>query len=128
MLRQDIITAAKEKIFSALQDPVLIVDEHNRLVELNPAATELLKITLPRTEATEIGETLKSFSMLARAIVEGASVEIDVGSYWGVKHFMTKISDLSDGNGRVIGKVVIMRDITKQKRLEKEVNSKTPAP
>ena len=128
MMGIDMMTDAYAELFRSLRDPVLVVDEHNRLVETNPAATELLKIAPSGMGGADIRETLESFPRLADAIEKGVSSEIDVGSYWGVKHFRTEISDITGQNERVIGKVVIMRDITKQKRLEKEISRKTAAP
>lgn len=124
----DIEASANAELFHFLRDPVLVVDEHNCLVGMNPAATELLKITPSSIGGTDIRESLESFPKLAAAIESSAFLEIDVGSYWGVKHFRTEISSIKGQKDRVIGKVIIMRDITKQTRLEREINRRTKAP
>ena len=127
-MEPDMIKEAKIALFRILRDPVLVVDENNRLVEMNPAATELLKVTPSSMGSADIRESLKSFPKLAAAIENSASSDIDVGSYWGVKHYRTEISVITGEKNRAIAKVVTMRDITKQKRLEKEIGRKTTAP
>lgn len=117
----DIMPAAKEEIFSALQDPVLIVDENGSVVELNRAASELLGIQATNVVGLNIGNALPAFSSLTTAIDKGTPTEIDVGSYWGVKHFEVNISGLNDRSKRRIGKLVIMHDITERKSFENEL-------
>ena len=63
----DIIAAAQAELFRSLGDPVLVVDENNRLVEINPAATELLKIAPSSMGRTEVRESLDREEVLDQA-------------------------------------------------------------
>jgi PAS domain-containing protein len=115
----DIAPAMKAEIFSSLQDTILIVDENERVAEINRTASELLMLTPSRVVGTKIRDALPLFSVLSTAIEAGTSTEMDIGSYWGVKHFDIKVSDLTDRKGHIFGKLVILSDITTRKNLEK---------
>lgn len=117
----DIVPAAKEEIFLSLQDPVIILDENGRIVELNRAAAELFDVA----DGSLIGERLNGaipfFPSLDAAIAQDTSTEIDMKTDQGDMYFAVRISNLKDRKERRIGKLVVMHDVTVRKHLENKL-------
>jgi len=117
----DIIPIARDVAFESLKEPVLVIDRDNRLVDLNPAALQLLH--LPRKSS--LGKCFdKLFPDLAPALA-GERTGERAGSQalrWqmGDRAFDVRISSLEDGNRTDIGRVIVLHDVSELVRKEAE--------
>ncbi len=110
----DIVPAAKEEIFLSLRDPILILDHDDRIMETNPAASDLLAKKESDLVGTKLTATLPSF-------VNRAATETKVETAHGDMYFEVKINDLKERRGKTIGRLLVMHDITKRKLIEDEL-------
>ncbi len=111
-------------ILAGMVEGLVAVDEQDRIVLLNEAATELLGIQgrtdlpgRPLYEATrvpEIGQALRS----AQTSGETVDGEASVGDGLRRRALEIHAAPLLNGGGQVIGAVAVLHDVTQLQRLE----------
>ena len=115
VLRQDLlrlVPVARSLVVDTITDAVFVVDAQDRVVDLNPAATDLLTTLGSATTRDVGGRGLRELvgGVVADAVGsgEGETVlalgtgsSLDVRTRW-----------LRDGRDRVLGRVVVVRDVT----------------
>ena len=119
----DIVPIAREAMLEGLRDPVLVLDSQDRVVDFNSAAVELLQATTPQPLGRPAGEVFPDWPSLVEKIdrEDFDNREIVWGQGSWRRHYELSISPLADQKGRPLGRLVILRDITKQKLVEKEL-------
>lgn len=114
----DLAPVARDLLIEEMNDGVLVLDSGRRVVDVNPAACRLIGI-----KVTAIGQmadkALPAWLEIGRCLQEGsASLErqnpASVPSYLYVY-----TSPLCNYRGKPIGHLIVLRDITEQKQLEK---------
>ena len=135
-----------EAMLAAMADGVLVFDRDGRLLHENPAARELLGLHLraaglPRTIhqlarlihlRDEVGQPLPdeqrpSIRVLRGETLHGASaMDVMFSAYDGCD-VVLNVSGAPirgpDGNGQVVGGVLIMRDVTERRQLERQAHA-----
>jgi PAS domain S-box-containing protein len=107
-----------EAVLASSPDPVLVIDEHARLLLLNPAAVHVPGLIISSIEGQSIGEVIAQPEL------------IDLLTVPSTEHISSREVSLTNGRiyyasvspvlaeGRPMGKVCILRDITHFKELE----------
>lgn len=107
-----------EAVLASTPEPVLVIDEKARLLLLNPAAVQVSGLILSAVEGRPIQEALGSQDLvrllMAQAAERISSREINLPNG---KVFYASVSPVV-AEGRAVGKVCILRDITHFKELE----------
>jgi PAS domain S-box-containing protein len=106
----------RHTVVEELHDAVLTVDESGRVVDANPAARELLD-----DDATLVGETAEDVVPAYEDLLEGAGEADDVAvTVDGERRYLdVRQSPLTDAGGTAVGRVVLLRDVTERRRVEK---------
>jgi PAS domain S-box-containing protein len=116
----DIVPVAREAVVESMTDMVVVFDAQDRVVDLNPAMLE----SIGRAASEVIGQPASAvFSRWPDLVeryraVEQAHTEISADSPQGPRHFDLRLSPLRDRQGRLTGRVVVLRDITQHKQAE----------
>jgi PAS domain S-box-containing protein len=119
----DIVPAAREAVIESMRDALIVLDTQNRVVDLNPAAAEIME----RTAAEAIGRPIEWALPTEHDLVETyrdvaeARKEIAVGSGEAMQHFDLQISSLYDWRNEPTGRLIVLRDITERKQAEEEL-------
>lgn len=106
-----------EAILNSTPDPVLVTDASNRLILANPAAGQEFGVTLRRGEKPDIERAIEVKSL--NELVTGSSTErrsAEISMPDG-KTYLAMASPMT-AEGRVIGRVCILRDVTQLKELD----------
>lgn len=119
----------------SIGDGVIITDEHATIVNVNDIAAQLIGIS----ENEAIGKTLDSMFTIVneyskkpvsnpakmvikkRKRVEIASNTILIDCNGNKRHIEDSASPIHDKEGKLIGVVIVFRDVTEQKNREKEI-------
>jgi PAS domain S-box-containing protein len=105
------------RVLDSMDDPVVMIDDHEQILRLNRAATE----TFDSTERDVVGRTLTDVLDTDRsALTDGEIVSLDTGA--GVRQFEITRSAVEDRWGDERGEVFVFADVTgrltREQRLE----------
>jgi len=119
----DVIPAARDAVFASMSDSVIVVDAQGRIVDLNPAAQEIAALGDRRAIGRPLSEVLSGEAELMQRLdnVPEARAEVSLGSAGERAAYDLSISPLRDGQGRLAGRVITLRDITQRRLLEEQV-------
>ncbi len=116
----DVTPIAHGMLFQELPDAVLVIDTQDRVVNLNAAAEKWFGITADSSIGYPIKEILSRFPAILRRFQEGADgVWKDPTSDPGESRWIdARIKPLTNRNQRSVGKILVLRDVTGQRRVE----------
>jgi PAS domain S-box-containing protein len=112
----DIVPSARNAMIEKMEDGILVLDDHSRLVDFNPAAQAMLGIQnddLWNPIQTVLSRWPDDVAVLADPSTETMR-EIRIGE----KTFDVRVTFLNDERDRPYGQLLVMRDITVRKKSE----------
>ncbi|NMC14647.1 MAG: diguanylate cyclase [Chloroflexi bacterium] len=114
----DIVPLARQTLIENLSDGVLVLDEFDRIIDINPAAQKIFSITEP-----VIGEYAENALPNWQEFEEYLDRVDDSRSELFIKSTPPKytsicVTNIKNQKGEVNGKIISLRDITEQKRTE----------
>ncbi|MCL4867603.1 MAG: PAS domain-containing protein [Anaerolineae bacterium] len=116
----DIAPVARNWVIEQMDDGMIVLDNRNRVVDINPAAANLIQ----RTPNELIGQTgAHLFAQWPELVdryrnVEKAATEIQLPMGTGIRHIYLNILPLHDRYQRLNGRLLVIRDITEQKEIQ----------
>jgi PAS domain S-box-containing protein len=115
----DIMPIAREAIIRRLSEGVIVFDSNGRLVDANPAGERIFG---PSTEiiGKSAAEIFQDRGVDRKHLTEPSS-EFSVTVKEISRHYHLTFSDIRDKDGRVVGRIGLIRDITERKRMEEEL-------
>jgi PAS domain S-box-containing protein len=114
---------ARDTIFESMGDSVIVLDEHNRIADINSAACKLLKQSAKQAIGKSAGDLFADQPDLIDRYrnVTKARDEIVIGTGEMQACFDLRISPICDRQGQMIGRLIVLHDITRRKRAEEEL-------
>jgi PAS domain S-box-containing protein len=126
----EIVPVARAAIIESISDAVMVLDQHNRFVDINPAALRL--INQPSAKAV-IGQSAQGVIGGQSSLVEqyrdvtDAHTEITLGTGAGQRYFGLHISPLRNRHGELTGRVLVLREITEIKQAAAQIQAQNEA-
>jgi PAS domain S-box-containing protein len=116
----DLVPVARDQLVEKLIDGVLVLDAHHRIADLNPKARELLGVKNERAVGRELVEFLHPWPDLVKRFenVNQGEAEVYLGE-GEVSDIDVRISPLLDDRHQLVGRIIIIRDISEQKKQER---------
>jgi two-component system cell cycle sensor histidine kinase/response regulator CckA len=122
----DIAPVARTAVFEGMKDGVFVLDDEDRLVDLNRAA----KAIIGSSASSVVGQMAADVFEKGSGILEHleAQLEINVeialsGDGQGQESYDLQVWPLFDRHGARTGRIVVLRDITEQKCAESELRA-----
>ncbi len=118
----DLVPVAREALIEQLMDGVIVLDNQNRIVDINPAARKL-SFVQPDNWIGASAETLlaRQFGMpLAALELDASSFEIQIATD-PLTHIELHVSLLRNRQGLTSGRLILLRDITARKQVQTEL-------
>jgi PAS domain S-box-containing protein len=115
-----IVPVARDRVIEEIRDGVLVLDEQNHIVDINPAACRLIG----RSAGEMIGQpAARIFARWPEVIARyrdtmAAREELVIAEGEILRCFDLHISPLRNRDGRLMGRVVVLYDITERKQAE----------
>lgn len=114
-------------ILTSSGDPVLVTNATNQIILLNPAAEDVFKVTAAQALGKSADEAFKDAEAepLVALLRDGGVDNIEWRSLEG-HYFAPRVSDIVDTSQGRIGRVLMLRDISRYRRLrdnQKEMTS-----
>ncbi len=119
----DLVPAARDAVIEGMSDGLIVLDSQDRIVDLNPAACRVIGCT-PNQAIGRRADTLwparPDLTARYRDVLE-AQEELTLGEGDQQRHYDLRISPLPDRQGRLAGRLVTLRDITRRRQLETQL-------
>jgi len=112
----DLIPIACEFIFVNISNAVIVIDEHQRLIDFNPAARELLGMKGREVIGEPLDQLVPFWRLIHDLFKRDASTQTEIkfqDLYYGLR-----VSPVDDHFTRFIGWAVIMEDISLRRQAE----------
>ncbi len=127
----DLVPIARDQLIDSMHDGMLVLDMHNRVVDLNRTMGDMIELPMDKvigesvTEVLPLGGQNGSWQQLARYFQQESEAQTEISLCWaGVRyHYDLQISSLTDRRGRTTGCLIVLRDITKRKQAERELQN-----
>jgi diguanylate cyclase (GGDEF)-like protein/PAS domain S-box-containing protein len=116
----DLRPVARTHVVETMRDAVLVVDAHGHVVDLNPAAGQLLA----RNEGDLVGRPVAALlSELAdpMSFRDPGVYDVQVRASDQERDMELSVTPLEDARGATAGRVLVFRDITERRELEREL-------
>jgi PAS domain S-box-containing protein len=116
----DIMPIARTMVLEHMSDGMLVLDLQNRIVDINAAAAEILSCDASEVLGIPAVDVLASWPDLVAQFADITSVhtEISVVGEEATYYFDLLISPLTDDQERLLGRLIILRDISDRKQTE----------
>ena len=112
----DLAPVARRTVIEKLTDAVVTIDANGRIVDANPAARNLLADGSPL-----VGEPARAvvprYDSISSSVDHTEEVVVDTAH--GRRYCDARTSLLHDDAGEVVGRVVLLRDVTERRLVEK---------
>jgi PAS domain S-box-containing protein len=108
---------AREAIFSGMIDPVIVLDNHEHLIDLNSAAQQMISCTREMARNNPVREVFSSAGIDTHTWPDNVS-EVTVSRNGSRRHFEVNRSPIYDHAGKLSGSVSVFHDITERKQVE----------
>jgi len=118
----DIVPVAREAVIESMSDAVIVVDEQQRLVDINQAAQRLVGSTASQTIGHPFTQVFSAWPELARFHnVTEANAEITLDKDGAQRYFDLRISPLYRRNGHfaISGRLIILNEVTGRRLAER---------
>lgn len=110
---------ARQMAIDQMREGMLVVDRQGRVVGLNPAATAILRLPGKQALGRYIREILPS-SADQRDVSMGES-EIDLGMGPETRNYLLSTSILKDWRSQEVGRLLLLHDVTEQRRAQAQL-------
>lgn len=121
-----IVPIAKENIFESMKEGVIVLDRSGRLIDYNRAAAGMihpLRKSLLGKKVEDIWESLTGlpFRGLKKMDADETIQELEWESEGKMSVYQVRLSTVKGRGGDTIGELLMLIDVTEQKRLEEQL-------
>lgn len=113
----DLVPVARTLLTETMPDPVLVLDAHHRVIDHNPAAELLLRVSEPALLGARF-EQLLGAELPAAGHDWPTRHELTLAAVGGERIFELDVSVLGDERNDHAGHLVVLRDVTARKQAE----------
>jgi diguanylate cyclase (GGDEF)-like protein/PAS domain S-box-containing protein len=119
----DLVPIAWAAVVEGMTDGVLVLNEQDRVVDVNAAAAQILGIKAADVIGKRSNNALASFPKLAESYLnpQDTHLEVSINDLEEVHYFDVHISPLYDRLRNLTGRSIVLHEITERKRAEQEL-------
>ncbi len=118
----DLVPVARQTILQRMPDAMLVLDAGDRVADLNDTATRLLQLERRAALGQPVATALAAFPDLARAVSRSEpSAEASFDTAGGTHTAEISSTPLADWQGRPIGRLLLLHDISALRRVEAQL-------
>ncbi|GIW11322.1 MAG: hypothetical protein KatS3mg061_2379 [Dehalococcoidia bacterium] len=119
----DLAPIARSAVFLSMSDGVVVLDQQRRIVDLNPAAEAILGRSLTDLFGQPLADVLPPALLDLTHESSGRPTRTDLalGDRHQQRDYEVRVSPLHDRHGHRRGWLLVMRDVTRRKALERQL-------
>ncbi len=115
----DLLPVARDVLIETMSDGVLVLDEQDRVVDINPAAQRLLHTSAPASLGQRAASVFAAWPHWITRFRDARDIRTEL-AIDDDHHLELSISPVLDRQRRPTGRLIVMRDITARKQAEAE--------
>jgi diguanylate cyclase (GGDEF)-like protein/PAS domain S-box-containing protein len=120
----DIIPLARSRIVESMSDGVLVLDAQNRIVDINPAMEKFLNHRCTSFLGKSASEVLAVWVDQSAALSSGEETRTELRIPNAPSRYLDlRVTPLYDKHQRLTGRLMVFRDVTERKQVEKKLRS-----
>lgn len=114
----DVVPVGRETAIERMANGVLILNAENRIVDMNPAAEQVLSLARGAVIGRPAGQVLAVHPELMKLLEQATpgSAEISLGQAGQTNCYLVQVSPLTHPRGFKLGLLILLQDVTEQKR------------
>jgi PAS domain S-box-containing protein len=122
----DVVPVARASVVENLYDGVIVLDAQERVVDINPAALQLVGSPSSSPIGEPVKQVLSAWPDLSERFRDATSTvsEIAQGEGESQRNLEARISPLTDRRGRLTGRLLILSDVTRRTRAEQALRKR----
>jgi PAS domain S-box-containing protein len=111
---------AFETVIASMKDAVFILDMRNKIVNVNPAGQQMLALSSAEILGHHTSEVFRNRTDILDIYQHALNIreEITIDEDDQIRHYELSISPLTDRFDKILGRAVILHDISDRKRAE----------
>lgn len=120
----NIVPIARDMLIENMGDGMLVLNEEWQIVDINPAAESLLHVNAKEIIGQPVNDVLAEWQVVLGEYDAGGATKYEeksVGLERDMKYYDVRFSPILDRRNRVIGELVVLRDITQRKDMEEQL-------
>jgi len=117
----DPVALARLTLMEQLSDGMLVLDHQGRVAGLNPAAERIFGLTARQVKDKPVREVLPAYPDELQPVTSGTEIEFSLPASGGVSHYRLVISLLNDRRGQQVGRLLLLHNVTEQKRAQAQL-------
>jgi PAS domain S-box-containing protein len=117
----DPIPLARQTAIEQLHSGMMVLDPQGRIVSLNPAAERVFHLPAKRLIGQSARELLPAYLEGYPDDAEKTAIELSIGDGQAVRQCTVETSALNDWRGLAVGRLVLLHDVTEQRRAQAQV-------
>jgi PAS domain S-box-containing protein/putative nucleotidyltransferase with HDIG domain len=119
----DVLPVARDKVFEAMVEPVVIVDNKNLIVDINISMLDLLGMLSSDVVGKPARQVFQDFPIPIKQHLQTAYARAEASFEIGGRdvHYEMTVWPMRDAHKNIIGRIFISHDITALKELEHEL-------
>jgi len=116
----DIVPVARSAVVESMRGGVLVLDMQNRIVDVNPAAQNIIGLQASEVVGQPVTQIVTSRPDLVERYrdVTDTQTEIILGEGRGQRSYEMRISPVRDRRGHLMGRLVVLHDVTERQQVE----------
>ena len=111
----DVVPIARGALVEKMPDGILVVDKMGMLMDINPAAEEILKLKKDKSSGQKLGHIWPQIDEIIDQLKPGKNIEITTGAE---RFLEISLTGLADSQGNQLGQLIIIRDISERRKME----------
>ena len=119
----DPLPAARTAAFEQMREAIVVFDAHWRAANLNPAAASVLGVSAVSARGKRLEDLAPAFGSLSArlAVAPEEPFEMELGTKTNARSYEIDVSPLHDFRGLLLGHLLMLRDVTEQKRTQAQI-------
>jgi signal transduction histidine kinase len=117
----DPIPLARQTVTEQMQAGMLVLDLEGRVISLNPAAERILNAPAKQVQGKLAKELLLAYPEKFLADLGETKIELDIGEGLSLRYYMLRVWPLNDFRGLTVGRLLLLTDMTEQKRAQAQI-------
>jgi PAS domain S-box-containing protein len=119
----EVVPIGRDTAIERMANGVLVLDAQDRIVDLNPAAGEVLALSPVAAVGRPVGQVLAAYPELSRLLDQKttASAEITLPRAGAPRTFQMQASPLTHPYGFHLGRLIMLQDVTEQRQAQAQM-------